>query len=52
MNPFPGKEQNFMSMDYCPQVLGYHMIDSRNFAVLALQILSFLSQNVELVTGF
>jgi hypothetical protein len=50
MNPFPGKEQNFMSMDYFPQVLGYQMIVSRNFPILAPQILSFLSQTVELVT--
>jgi len=52
MNPFPGKEKNFMSMGYSPQVLSYHMIGSRNFAILALQISSFLSQTVELVTGF
>jgi len=48
MNPFPGKEQNFMSIDYSPQVVGYQMIGSRNFAVLALKILSCLSQTLEL----
>jgi len=46
MNPFPGKEQNFLSMEYAPLVLDYQMIGSRNFAILALQILSFLSQTV------
>jgi hypothetical protein len=52
LNPFPDKEQNFMSMDYSPQMLGYQMIGSRNFAILALHTLSFFSQAVELVTGF
>jgi len=52
MNPFLGEEQNLMSMDYSPQVLGYQMIGSRNFAILALQILFFSSQTVELVTVF